>query len=395
MAAQSERKNDIASLLDREASFRAVLDDLPVGVVILDATGRPLQWNARFVELRGFEPEASKWLSGLHPEDRDGVVESWKLSAERGEPWSAVYRLVQPDGDVVWISGRANPLYAGGKLAGYVRTLEDITKLKEAEQRLREVNAALQMQAGRLEEEVQARTEKMQQAFVELDRLSYSIVHDMRAPLRTLQGFSALLIESYSDRLDEQGQDLLRRIATAARKQDELITGVLAYHSYVRDKFPLSPTNLDDVVSNITNTYADLQPPKVQIVVRKPLGWVIAHDTLLTQAISALLNNAAKFVAPGTRPEISIWSQREDPNIRLWVQDNGIGIAPNYHEKIFDVFQTLHDPEKYGGFGAGLPLAKKALERMNGSIGVESNVGVGSKFWIRLEAVTNQQRPPA
>lgn len=340
------------------------------------------------MELRGLEPEASKWLSALHPEDREHVLESWKRSTARGEAWSEVYRLVQPNGDIVWVSGRANPLYVNGELAGFVRTLEDITKLKEAEQRLREANKALQLHAGRLEEEVQARTEKMQEAFVELDRLSYSIVHDMRAPLRAMQGFSTLLIESYSNRLDTQGMEFLHRIALAARKQDELITGVLAYHRYVREKFPLSPVNLDEVVGGIANTYAGLQPPNVQITIRKPLGWVLAHDTLLTQSFSALLNNAVKFVAPGTKPEIKIWSQKEENHLRLWVQDNGIGIAPQFHEKIFDIYQTLHDPNTYGGTGVGLPLAKKAVQRMNGSIGVESSVGAGSKFWIRLEAVT-------
>ncbi|MGV3774449.1 MAG: PAS domain-containing sensor histidine kinase [Verrucomicrobiales bacterium] len=380
-----EPSPDVCS--SNEIPLDSVLDDLPVGVIITNTEGKPLKWNRRYIELRGLDPEASEWLKCLHPEDRERVVVSWKIAAAEGNNWEEVYRFVHPDGKVVWVSGRSRALTHNGKMAGHVRTLEDITSLKAAEQTLRELNEALQRNAGLLEEAVQARTEKMQQAFAELDSLSYSIVHDMRAPLRAMRGFSDLLLESYEDKLDATGKDFLQRIAAAAKKQDDLISGVLAYHSYVRDKFPLSPVSLDEVVGGILSTYANLQPPKAQVTLEKPLGWVFGHETLLMQTMSALLNNASKFVAPGTKPAIRIWSETKENNVKIYVQDNGIGIAPEYHQRIFNVFQTLHDPQTYPGTGVGLPLAKKAVQRMDGQIGVESSVGKGSTFWIELKAI--------
>ena len=371
-----------------EARLKAVLENLPVGVVTLDTGGNPLQWNQKFVELRGLEPELSTWINALHPDDRERVVQSWRDAAVRGEPWNAVYRFLHADGRVVWVSARAAPLRIDGELLGFVRTLEDISVLKTAEERLSVANRKLQEQAGKLEKQVQERTAKMQEALAELDPLSYSIVHDMRAPLRAMQGFSELVVENYAERLDEQGKDFLRRIAEASKRQDELISGVLAYHRLVRGDFAIVPVNLDSILTGILRTYANLQAPQVEILAQKPLGWVLAHDTLLTQTISALLNNAIKFVADGVTPKVKIWSVKSAGEVTMWVKDNGIGIAPEYHERIFNVFETLHDSRSYPGTGAGLPLARRALQRMNGAIGVQSEFGKGSRFWIRLPAVT-------
>jgi len=237
-----------------------------------------------------------------------------------------------------------------------------------------------------LENEVRERTAHEREALAELDKLSYSIVHDMRAPLRAMYGFSQALLEEYAERLDDRGKDFLGRIAIAARRQDKLIQDVLVYHGYVRRDFRLEPVNLDEVVSGIVHTYPQFQPPKVHLEIRTPLGCVLAHDTLLMQCVSALLDNAAKFVAPGMTPEIIISSEKSGDCVTLSVQDNGIGIAPESEPKLFDIFYKFHRVEEYPGTGIGLPLARKALERMNGTIGVESQPGKGSRFWIKLPA---------
>ena len=304
-----------------------------------------------------------------------------------GIAWSDISRYVHPDGHVVWVSARSVPTYSGSELIGFVRTLEDITELKTAEEKLRRANQELQTHAGRLESEVRKRTAKVRDTLAELDKLSYSIVHDMRAPLRTMHGFANTLLQEYGERVDDQGKEFLQRIASAAQRQDKLIQDVLAYHHYVRNEFPLAPVNLDQLVGGIVGMYANLQPPKVSIEIRKPLGWVLAHETLLTQCVSALLDNAAKFVAPGVKPEILIFTEKTADKVKLWIQDNGIGISSESFPKLFDIFYKFHHQDEYPGTGIGLPLAKKALERMQGSIGVESEVGKGSRFWIALKTV--------
>jgi len=366
----------------------AIINELAVGVVILDEDAQPRQWNRRCVELQGFEPtNVAAWISAIHADDRERVVESWEKALAQRSSWAEIYRFVHADGRVIWVSARAAPLNVRGRHVGFVRTLEDVTALKQAEDELSIANEQLQMHAGKLEDEVQHRTERMEEAFAELDRLSYSIVHDMRAPLRTLQGFSQLLLETQADKLDAQGKDMLQRIAAAAKKQDQLIDGVLAYHRYVREAFPLSPVNLDQIVSHLLDTYSTFQPPKAVITVRKPLGFAQANETLLMQSLSAILNNAVKFVAEGVTPRIEISSQRSEDKIILAVKDNGIGIAPQFHDRIFKVFHTLHHPSTYGGNGVGLPLAKKAVERMGGRIWVESEVGKGATFLIEIPAI--------
>lgn len=113
----------------------------------------------------------------------------------------------------------------------------------------------------------------------------------------------------------------------------------------------------------------------------------MGNEILITQTISALLNNAVKFVPPGTHPQVKIWTEPKDDMVRWWVEDNGIGIEPQFFERIFDVFQTLNHQQAFAGIGVGLPLAKKAVERMDGSIGLESKVGQGARFWIELPRI--------
>jgi PAS domain S-box-containing protein len=386
-----DEKTARALLETSEARLRAVIDQSPVGIILLDPTGNPVYFNQKCAELRGNEVELANWSKAVHPDDQDRLVKAWSVSMATGRPWEEVYRFLHADGGTVWVSGRAIPVRSGDELIGWVRTLEDVTRMKTAEENLQVANEHLRIQASQLEHEVQQRTAEMREALVELDKLSYSIVHDMRAPLRTLTGFSKLLLDQYADRLDEQGKDFLQRIAAAAQRQDRLIQDVLIYHSYVRNDFPLQPVDLDALVAEILGTYANLQPPKVRISVRRPLGWAMAHETLLCQCVSALLSNAAKFVPPGVTPEISVWSESNPKEIKLWVQDNGIGIAPEHYERIFDIFVLLNAPGRYPGTGIGLPLAKKALERMQGSIGVKSEVGRGSRFWIALRPVSVDQ----
>lgn len=371
--------------------LQAVLETLPIGVAVLDRAQRLLYSNPKALELRGV-PYEPAWAEALHQDDRKRVFESRSRAFARVESWTDTYRFVHSNGSIVWVSARAVPLRLMSEVVGFVLTLEDVTTLKETEIRLHRANQELQKHAGQLEREVQHRTAKAKEALYELERLGYSIVHDMRAPLRTLRGYSQLLAREYSSRLDGQAVEYLRLIADAARRQDQLIHDVLAYHNYVCEEFALNPVELDELVEHIVTTYAQYHPPQAIVHVRHPLGWAMAHETLLTQCISALLSNAVKFVEKGATPQISIWTEHTASLVKVWVQDNGIGISPEYHGRIFNLFERLHSGSQYLGTGIGLPLAKKAMEKMQGKIGVESEPGTGARFWLELKPAT---RPSA
>jgi len=166
---------------------------------------------------------------------------------------------------------------------------------------------------------------------------------------------------------------------------DELILGLLDYSRVSREDIPKERVALNQAVQEaIRRRRDDLQMRKADIVVEEPLPDVLGHRDALVQVLSHLISNAAKFVAPGVDPHIRIRAERRDTIIRLWIEDNGIGIDPQYHDRVFGVFERLHKQKAYAGTGIGLAIVRKSMERMGGRVGVESEVGKGSRFWIEL-----------
>ena len=218
----------------------------------------------------------------------------------------------------------------------------------------------------------------------ELERYSYSITHDMRAPLRAMAMFSQMLLASHATKLDETGRDYLQRINAAAKRLDLLIQDVLSYSRLSRAEMILEPVNLDQLLSETIQQYPNLQAAKAQIEIQAPLLPVLGNPTALTQCLSNLLSNAIKFVAPGTTPQIKICTELRGDQVRVWVADNGLGIAPTHRDRIWGIFERGEAGKTFEGTGIGLSIVKKAVERMGGKVGVESEPGRGSQFWFQL-----------
>ena len=250
-----------------------------------------------------------------------------------------------------------------------------------------------------LEARVNQRTAKLQETVAELESYSYSISHDMRAPLRAMQAYSSILANELGPRLDDAHRRHLARITAAANRMDKLITDVLSYSRLSRGDIDLKPVDLDHLVADITYQYPSLQ--NADIDVAKNLGVVRAAEALLTQAIANLLTNAVKFVGRGVKPVIRVGSEalpadaggENGPeaasragSIRLFIQDNGVGIDAKDQERIFSMFTRVYSEQEYEGTGIGLSIVKRAIERMGGSIGLKSELGRGSTFWIDLPA---------
>lgn len=254
----------------------------------------------------------------------------------------------------------------------------------------RDLHAAQQQlshYATDLEKKVEERTGQLRETVQELEAFSYSIAHDMRAPLRGMQGFAQVLLEEHADRLDAAGQDHLHRIAASAGRMDALIRDVLNYTRVLRADAPLTPVGLEPILRDMLATYPDLQPERADIRIDGPLPRVLGHEALLTQCLSNLLGNAVKFVPPGVRPAVRIRAE-DTPTpavVRLWIADNGIGIAEKDRGRVFRMFDRLHPTDQFEGTGIGLTIARKAVERMGGKIGFESAVGQGTRFWVELK----------
>lgn len=363
---------------ERSSSLVSIITDVtwkfdPQGVF---TTPQP-EWQAytgqSWEECRHFG-----WVMALHPEDRERVLDLWRgargshsLFQANGRIWHA------PRQQWRYFSAKAIALFnADGKVREWVGACTDIDAQKRAEEHL--------------EATVAERTAQLQEKIGELESFSYSISHDLRGPLRALRGYSDLLLEEHAGALNAQAVQYLNRIAGAASRMDQLITDVLSYSRLVGTEITLTAIDLDQLVRQILESYPELQSAHAEISVAEKLPSVLGHEASLTQCLSNLLENAVKFVPPGIRPQIKVWAESTDIHVRLWIEDNGIGIEPKNQERIFAIFERVVDRSVYDGTGIGLAIVRKAVERMKARVGVESAPGQGSKFWLEFQKAPTQ-----
>jgi signal transduction histidine kinase len=224
--------------------------------------------------------------------------------------------------------------------------------------------------------------EALTQTRAELDTFVYSVSHDLRTPLRAMQGLGFALEEDFSNQLAPQARDYLRRIVAAAKRLDVLILDLLAYSRIGRNRDARREVDLDEIWRAVLDSLCE---GSSVVSLREPLGRVWGHPFTLQQVATNLLANAVTFVAEGVEPRIEVTSRASEGRVRVCVSDNGIGIDPAHHTRIFGIFERLHGVEQYPGTGIGLAIVKKGVEGMRGTVGVESQREGGSCFWFELE----------
>ena len=250
------------------------------------------------------------------------------------------------------------------------------------------LRSQLQKYAAELEQRVVERTVRLQAANDELEAFSYTVAHDLRAPLRGIEGYASALMEDYGEQLDEVAQDYIHQVIASIHRMNTLVQDLLAYSHLSREELELVPVSLTHVVAEAqAQLESTLKEQKAEITVAEPLPKVMGHYSTLVQAVANLLSNAAKFTAAESKPQICLWAEEKKNQVRLWVEDNGIGIEPQYQQQIFGVFERLHARDAYPGTGIGLAIVRKGVERLGGRSGVESTFGKGSRFWIELQGV--------
>jgi PAS domain S-box-containing protein len=375
-----------ADLEEQKEWFRVTLSSIGDGVIVTDEAGRVVFMNQeaeRMTEWKSIEamlkplPVVFKIVNEISRMPVEDPVA--KVVREKRVIGLANHTvLISAQGQEWPIEDSAAPIYnAGGKMLGVVMVFHDAKEVRQAQR-------TLEAHSEDLEKMVAQRTLSLQQTVTELEAFSYTISHDLRSPLRAMQGFSQAILEDYADKLDDHGKDYLGRIKNAAERLDRLIQDLLAYTRLSRQEAPLVPLDLDRCVRDILEHYPNLRSPAAEIEIIGVLPKVWGREASLTQVISNLLGNAAKFVPEGTVPQIKVWSEDLGTRIRLWIQDNGIGIAQKDFERIFQMFVQINEPNLYGGTGVGLAIVHKAVETMHGSVGLESEEGKGSKFWVEL-----------
>jgi PAS domain S-box-containing protein len=262
--------------------------------------------------------------------------------------------------------------------------IRDISARRRAEEALIDAKEKRLRRNAELESIVGVRTAELRLSNAQLETFVYSIAHDLRAPLRSMQGFSQLLVQEHSAALNEEGRNYANFINKAAQTMDHLLADLLAFSQISQQKIELTPVLLEAAVENaLAGCETEIRLSCALIERIPPWPMVMAHAATLSQVLVNLISNAVKFVASGA-PHVRVRAEdRPGGIVRIWVEDNGIGIPAEFQEKIFNVFQRLHTTE-YAGTGIGLAIVQKGVERMGGRVGLESAPRTGSKFWIEL-----------
>ncbi|MEW6157821.1 MAG: PAS domain S-box protein [Verrucomicrobiota bacterium] len=376
-AALEERFRD----LFENASDLIFTHDLQGNLTSINKAGERLTGYSRaeFVQLNLaeiVEPEQRDWVHMIEAKIAEGARTTYELEI-RAKDGRRIFLEVS--------SRVSRPPDAPPLVQSIAR---DVTSRKQAEEAIQKLNQEL-------ERRVLERTANLKETNEQMEAFCYTVSHDLRAPLRAMQGFSQALSEDFGPRLDDVGQDYVRRIMDSAQRMDVLIQDLLTYSRLSRAELPFEVVNIEAVLDSVLPLFnQELQSKQALITVERPLPRVRAHGLTVETVLSNLISNALKFIAPGAVPQLRIWAEERNTKIRVCVQDNGIGIEPQYQERIFQVFERLHPSHRFSGTGIGLAIVKKGIERMDGTVGVESKLGEGSCFWFELPKVESSVSAP-
>lgn len=356
------------------ARLAAIVEYSDDAIFSTNLQGAIKSWNRGAEQLYGYTTAEAlgQSLAILIPEGRANDEPAILERIRRGESvenYETERR--RKDGTVIHVSLTVSPVKdPAGNVTGASKVARDITDKVRARQIL--------------EQTVAERTASLREALAQMEEFSYSVSHDLRAPLRAMRAYAGVLLEEYGAKLDDIGRGYLEKIQRGSDRMDRLTQDVLTYSRIARAQVQLEPIAVENLVRDIIHQYAYLQAPAAQIEITAPLLDVLGHETTFGQCVANLLNNAVKFVPAGRTPCVRVGTERRGRNVRVWFEDNGIGIKPEHQDRVFQMFERVHPDGKYEGTGIGLAIVRKAVEKMGGKVGVESDGRNGSRFWIEL-----------
>ncbi|MDP1687491.1 PAS domain-containing protein [Hydrogenophaga sp.] len=385
---------DITQQLQAEAAIGEQKDLLELaesmaglGSWLYDAQTRAIWWSRQMYrnigrdESLGPPADLAAYLACLHPDDRARADRFMRSIPDTEEMITAEFRRHPDLGPLRWFRGsvQSKPMPDPGCYR-YSGTLLDITQLKLAQTDLEQTNAEL-------EQRVTERTAQLRGLNEELEAFSYTVSHDLKAPLRGIDGYSQLLAEEHGNQLNEEGRQFLGRIRRGVQQMGDLISGLLDYSRMERRTMEQQRVDVPALVAQVIEGYcADIDSTHVRLNLSlEPMVLQLDREGMAV-VLRNLVGNAIKFSRAKDQPEVEIGARAEGARRILWVRDNGVGFDMKYHDRIFGIFQRLQRAEDYQGTGLGLALVAKAVQRMGGRVWAESRPGQGAIFYLEFSA---------
>ena len=381
LSVETSERSDASSgeLRESEERYRAVVEQAAEGIFLVDAdTRRVLEANAAYQNLLGYTSEEILRLTlyDLVPYPRKSMDCYVERVLERRSYVSGERRHRRKDGSLVDVEVSANLISYGGREALCI-VVRDTTERKRAEEELHRLNE-------QLEHRVRQRTAQLEATNRELEAFSYSISHDLAAPLRSIDGFSQILLEDYAEVLDHEGKDYLSRVRASSQHLGQLIDALLKLSRTTRREIRRESVDLSLTAENIAQVLRISQPDRqAEFVIADGLS-VDGDAWLLRIALENLLGNACKFTGKSLPARIEFGAVEHEGTLAYFVRDNGAGFDMTYADKLFGAFQRLHTFEEFPGTGRGLATVQRTVHRHGGQAWAEGRVGQGATFYFTL-----------
>jgi len=377
---QVQRKRAEEALLMSEERYRSLVELSP-DALFVQIDDKIVFINTAGVKLLGANKARDiigrSALAFVHPDDRKKIQQRVRKLFEEHKPLHFIeHRIIQMGDGTINVEMAAAPLTFEGKMAAQV-ILHDITDRKRAEEEIRRLNLEL-------EQRVVERTAELETANKELEAFSYSVSHDLRAPLRHIEGFVEILRATKADALDEEGQRHLQTIADSSRQMGKLIDDLLGFSRTTRVELRKIKVQLNEVLEGVLQEMQpDIRNREIEWDIGK-LPEVEGDPALLRQVFYNLVSNALKYTRTRRFAKIEIGSTRTDNEFVIYIKDNGVGFDPRYAQKLFGVFQRLHRASEFEGTGIGLANVRRIIARHGGRTWAESELDEGATFFFSL-----------
>jgi len=386
----TERLQAQQDLYNSEQRYRATFNQASVGIAHIGIDGKILRANSKAVSLFGYSSQETTQIRMqdlLYESDLpnyDSELDS--LLRGKKDNYTIEKRFKRKGGDITWVNQTVTLLKnADGSPLYYIMICQDINDRKQVEQELLKYRDHLQ-------DLVTERTHKLQVANEELETFSYSVSHDLRAPLRSIDGFSMALYEDYYSKLDDSAKDHIKRIRASTKHMGQLIDDMLSLSKVSRHELRQEEVDLSGLASEVMCQLIDNEPTRDINITIKDTPGVMGDATLLQAVLENLCSNTWKFTKNTNNPSVEFGCLQKDGEDVYYVRDNGIGFDMAYSNKLFGTFNRLHKQEDYEGTGIGLATVKRIINRHGGKVWAESEVGKGATFYFTLATVKHKPK---